>query len=117
MADLRRLGLGILLPKKDRGRWVIPGFYDRSALSRLKRTIADASHPFAAWALSDGVALGLPDPDPEIARVVAEAEAEGAALIGAEPCPTRHGLDSLPADSRVNEAFGSFPCPTCGAVV
>lgn len=85
---------------------------DGPALRTLSQAIRDLAHPFAAWISEAVPAAGGYDPLPEI---VAEAEAEGARLIGALPCPEPHGM----ADEHdpENVLFALTTCPACGARV
>lgn len=77
------------------------------ALHSLNRLTAAASNAFALYLLQ--ITPGY-DFDAVARRAVAEAEAEGAALIDAVPCPGTHGKwdgeDILPFRN---------PCPICKA--
>ena len=85
------------------------------ALRSLNRTIRDLANPFAAWLSEAMPEIGAYDPLPEI---VAEAEAEGSALIGAKPCPAPHGVDRW-FDGSIADEFllDVFPCDECGAAL
>jgi len=70
-------------------------------------------------ALALYMATEVPGLEHDFARDVAEAEAEGSALIGAVLCPGWHGWEPMtpePADVVVDLSNGR-PCPACGAVV
>lgn len=64
--------------------------------------------PFAAFVMSEFH-------EPEVARIVAREEAEGARAIGAEPCAWAHD----PNDAGPGEPSRSpwWPCPGCEAAV
>lgn len=79
--------------------------YDRTALGAVKRRVAQSDSAFVDF-MTDLVPGGRYATDQETRRIVARAEAEGAALIGAELCwAGRHDLDD-----DLGEA-----CPICGA--
>lgn len=95
---------------------------DLPAMRRFKSEfLAVASRPFAAW-LATELAVELGDPrfsaSPDLARLVADAEAEGNALIGAVPCPLPHGFDiGDPVPAPTSALWAAGPCPSCGAAL
>lgn len=85
------------------------------ALASLNRLIRDTSNVFALYLLQ--VTPGY-DFDAVARRTVAEAEAEGASLIGALPCPgakvgVPHGIEWDGGREIVGPLLN--PCPFCGA--
>lgn len=97
---------------------------DLPAMRRFKSEFpAVASRPFAAW-LATELAGELGDPrfsaEPDLARLVADVEAEGNALIGAVPCPRRHGIENNKGEIGTYdfaEDRDVLPCPACGAAL
>ena len=87
--------------------------YDRTALGALKRRIADSASAFVDFMI-DATPGGREETDRETRRIVAKAEAEGAALIGALPCPADHEPEGL---SGFLVRIGAVACPVCGAQV
>lgn len=85
------------------------------ALGRMKRNLACLDHPFSAF-----LATELPGLEHDFEADVRDAEAEGARLMGATPCPMRHGIE-IPEYLRkdLGRPFLPIPgpCHGCGAAL
>lgn len=85
--------------------------FQPTALGALQRRIVDSGSGFVDFMI-DATPGGREATDAETRRIVARAEAEGAALIGAIACP----LSPRGWDHSLDAAVFAR-CPFCGAVV
>ncbi len=90
---------------------MMTGYYNSTAYDRMRRWIADSASAFVDT-LIDLTPGGRAETDDKTRRILAEAEAEGARLIGAKPCPADHGVET---DFGI-VSWGA-PCPSCGAAL